>query len=128
LDAGTNSAEALALAAACAPNAEVKRRVASIPNLLARGFPLSRAFGLARLDHEGSQAALLPLAEESGDYAGAFRELSLQASTLAQERLDLLTRLAEPMAAVVVAAVAASCLTAMYGPVLGAADLIRGGM
>jgi general secretion pathway protein F len=126
LAAGVELDQALRLAAPTATSSVVRARLERTHTLVARGSVLSTALLQSGLDPVGKDAALVRMAEATGDYAGCFARLAGLAATVRDERTAALTRLLEPAAVAIMALGVAATVLGVYQPILGATDLLLG--
>ncbi|MFQ5477903.1 MAG: type II secretion system F family protein [Candidatus Binatia bacterium] len=128
LESGCEITNTLSLAGRCTPNREIARRLDLVRRGVARGRPLSLAFGHAGLDDDGQAAGMLSVAEASGDYAAAFARLTRVAEGERDRYVTRLSRSVEPAAVTFMAIAVAGGVLALYQPVLGSAAMLTGGM
>jgi type II secretory pathway component PulF len=126
LAAGVELDRAIALAEPAVANAELRRRLHSVGDLLRRGWLPSAAIVRAGLDPDGLDAGLVKTAEATGDYAQCFGHLAAAARAERDERSELLSRLLEPAAVVIMALAVALTVLGVYQPILGSATLLIG--
>jgi len=127
IEAGCEAEEALALAARASGNVVIADRLSRCLRLLRRGVPLSQAWTSASLDRSGDGAALLEIAEATGNYAEGFSKLCMLEGRAADDALASLCRFAEPASVVAMACAVGGGVLALYQPMLGSASMFLGG-
>ena len=127
LGAGVDLDEALGLSASAAVNREVRGALVRARSSVQRGLPLSTALARSGLDVAGRDAAVVRVAEATGDYAGCLGRLAVGARVERDELLSRIFRFVEPATVTFMAIVVGATVLAVYQPVLGSAALLAGG-
>lgn len=126
LAAGVALDRAITLAAPAVSNVELRRRLHGVADLLRRGWLPSAAIARAGLDPDGQDTGLVKTAETTGDYAQCFSHLAAVAGAERDERSELLSRLLEPAAVLIMALAVGLTVLGVYQPILGSATLLIG--
>jgi type IV pilus assembly protein PilC len=128
IGAGLNVDEALSLTVPTVPNRTLRAGCERVRVLVRNGTPLSGALARSGVDADGGDAALLKVAEATGDYTAAFRQLRAIAEEQQNAWAAAIFATAEPAAVAVMAAVVGTAVVAVYQPVLGSAALLARGI
>jgi type II secretory pathway component PulF len=128
LGAGVELDRALELVAPVASSSVMRARIERARALVSRGSMLSVALLRSKLDPNGEDAALVRVAEATGDYAGCFARMSRLAAAVRDERIAALARMLEPAAVAVMAVGVTATVLGVYQPILGATEVLLGNL